>query len=142
MSKRGPKPRTPFNSGPVIAGSMEHGEPPEPTSDLSTRAQAELDRLVQTLRDRGTIAAADAGTITEAARLKAALDEVHERPGGAVANIKVVGILTSQLRGLRRELGLTIQPSRAPAVAVRHRDSLDDFEDQYRDPVASRIKLS
>jgi hypothetical protein len=49
-------------------------------------------------------------------------------------NIKVIGILTSQLRGLRRELRLTLQPSRVARVALT--DTTSD------DPISALIKLS
>lgn len=64
------------------------------------------------------IAAADAGTITDGARLKAGLDDTYDGPGGGVANVRTIGILASQPWGLRREPKLMLQPSRSTRASI------------------------
>jgi hypothetical protein len=85
-----------------------------PVSRLKRHAKTEFDRLIVVLRRRGTLERVDMGTVTELARVKALLDAEHARPGEPdAARLKAIAILTNLRRGLTRELGLTLQPSRA-----------------------------
>ncbi len=79
------------------------------------------------LSSKGTIGRADMGILTECARVKAALDEIHDEKN-TKGNIKTIGVLTSQRRGLLRELGLTLQPSRS---LVRGNPMHDESSDPY-----------
>jgi hypothetical protein len=119
MANRGPKPKTAMNSGSHQAGFIRG--PHVPTSDLTPGGHTEFTRLVGMLTSMGTLERVDMGIVTEASRVKAALDEIHAE-NDTRGNIKVIGILTSQLRGLNRELGLTLHPSRS--VVNGHRPAL------------------
>ena len=132
---RGPKLKSAENSRPDLPGIVRH-ETLEAPSPLSPAAQAEYERLLGTLRSKGTLDRVDLAIVAECARMKGALDRLYEldpdlAERGAVAK---AGILTSQRRGLLRELGLTLQPSRN----VVKTNPVPDEED----PLASRIKLS
>lgn len=53
--------------------------------------------------------------LTECARIKDLLDRVQKSAASGEVDrdvVKTIGLLTSQRRGLLRELGLTLQPSR------------------------------
>lgn len=132
--KRGPKVKTAANSRPG-SGLIPHGGASAP-SDLTGAGQAEYDRLVGVLEAKGTLDRVDLGVVAEAARIKDLLDRSY-RLAGALPDrdtIKMIGLLTSQRRGLLRELGLTLIPSRS---LVRTNPVPAE-----EDPLASRIKLS
>ncbi len=105
-SARGPKPKTPENSRPTVAISGLI----QPVSPLKAKGKREFGRLVSVLRRRGTLDKVDVGTITEAARVKELLDAEY---ASNAPDVKAVGLLTNLRRGCLRELGLTLQPSRA-----------------------------
>ena len=88
---------------------------------------------MKSLRDRGTLERNDVGVMTEAARLAALLNELHAR-NDIDTNLKAIGLLTSQLRGCRRELGLTTMPSRSVVTAMAK-------PKQAPDPLAKLIKI-
>jgi hypothetical protein len=114
-SNRGPKLHTIGNSAPHAGGFIR--TPMEPTSKLNAAGRAEFRRLVAALSSKGTIGRVDPGVVTECARIKAALDSIHEA-NDIRADLKAVTTLTSQRRGLLRELGLTLQPSRSVVKSV------------------------
>jgi hypothetical protein len=131
MAKTGPKQRTAKNTARRQGGFSR--APVEPTAGLTTDGRREFDRLVKSLRDRGTLERNDLGVVTEAARVAAILNKVHARDD-IDADIKTIGILTSQLRGLRRELGLTTMPSRSVVTALAK-------PGKAADPLAKLIKI-
>jgi phage terminase small subunit len=109
---RGPKPKTAKNkpskpTGPSLAG------PPVPTCTLTPIAQTEFERLVLMLDNRNTLERVDVAVITEAARVFARLCKAYDDD-----DTKVINQLTTQRRGLLRELGLTLQPSRTLVKTV------------------------
>jgi hypothetical protein len=112
--KRGPKIRTADNAREGHPGLIRRDSLDSP-SDLSTGAQAEYQRLLDVLRAKGTLERVDIGVIAEAARIKALLDTAHGMIDVLMDPkiMKMVGALTTQRRGLLRELGLTLQPSRS-----------------------------
>jgi hypothetical protein len=67
------------------------------------------------LANRGSLDRVDLGVVTEAARVKTEIDRLYAEPlDGQARDSKTVGLialLTSQRRGLLRELGMTIKPS-------------------------------
>lgn len=132
---RGPKLRTAHNTRRGSRGIVHH-ETLEPPCPLSGAARAEYDRLVKVLASKGTLDRVELLTVASAARVKGTLDalyqadpELSER--GAVGR---AGILFSQLRGLLRELGLTLQPSRSVVKT--------NAVTEEADPIAGKIKLS
>lgn len=134
MAKRGPKVRTVAGGTPGRRAAREL----EPCSDLGPEARAEFARLVEALELIGALDRVDPGVITEVARVKALLDKAHHVADVSdAATIKVVNVLTSQRRGLLRELGLTLQPSRS--VVRTNVKSASDGED---DPVRRFIKIT
>jgi hypothetical protein len=82
-----------------------------PVSKLGRVAQAEFDRLMTVLRKRGVEAKIDIGVVTEAARVKGFIDAECEK--GDRMDPRVYKELANLRRGLIRELGLVLQPSRA-----------------------------
>jgi hypothetical protein len=114
-ANRGPKLKTVGNTAPGVAGFIR--TPMEPTSKLNAAGRAKFKRLVATLSSNGTLARVDPGVVTEAARVKAALDEIYAA-GDIRTDLKATTTLTSQRRGLFRELGLTLQPSRSAVKSV------------------------
>jgi hypothetical protein len=107
MSARGRKVSTPENSpSPLVLPG-----PYAPISPLTASGKREFDRLVNLLRRRGVLDRVDVGHITEAARVKEFIDA--ECAHGASMDTKEYARLANLRRGLLRELGLTLQPSRA-----------------------------
>jgi hypothetical protein len=101
--KRGPKPARPPVS--IRFDAVEC----EPTSRLCAAELREFRRLVGVLCRRGTLSRVDPAAITDLARLKVALDRAYrEKPFSP----REVGILQGHIRGVRRELGLSLQSSR------------------------------
>ncbi len=149
MSKRGPKLRSCQEQPTRHAG---HRSPREPGTDvpLSVNALAEFTRLVQVLADRGTLDRADLGAVTDAARFKDLLDAANgtftNRGETDNKEIAIMCQLQSQLRGLRRELGLTLHPSkvttrgRFPGRRAVGISGLIRFQDE--DPIAAKIKCA
>jgi hypothetical protein len=134
MGKRGPKPRNASNSG--HAGRGTNAARVHPPSELTPGADAEFRRLVEVLDARGSLERVDLAVVAEAARVKALLDKAHDvadvtDPG----TIKVLNVLTTQRRGLLRELGLTLQPSRS---VVRTDARATDAEE---DPVRKHLRI-
>lgn len=135
MSRRGQKLRSAENSHPSRPGIVRHETLASP-SELSPVAQAEYDRLIGVLTTKGTIDRVDLSTIAECARIKAALDALYKTDPDLAGrwSIARAGTLTTQRRGLLRELGLTLLPSRSMV-----RTNPVPAEE---DPIASLIKLS
>jgi len=136
--KRGPKVRTSRNASDRRQGLIRR-ETTAPPSDLTDVAKAEYDRLIAVLEAKGTLDRLDLGIVAEAARIKALLDRAHAdvlliEPRA----IQVVALLTSQRRGLLRELGLTLQPSRS---VVRGNSGAPDG-DAEEDPIREHLKIS
>lgn len=136
MSARGPKPKTAANSPRLGGAKVIRHETLEPPSDLIEGARAEYDRLVGVLQAKGTLDRMDLAVIAECSRIKGLLDAMHKLAETDPDRLTIcsIGMLTSQRRGLLRELGLTSQPSRSvvktnPVAAEA-------------DPIASRIKLA
>jgi hypothetical protein len=134
MSARGPKPRTASNSSRKGLIRRPGLEAP---SRLSIEAQREYERLLAVLDGKGTLDRVDLAVICECARITAVLDAAHEAAGGKpdLASVKIIGLLTSQRRGLLRELGLTTMPSRT-VVRAKGGQSPD------ADPIGPLIKLA
>lgn len=104
--KLGPKPRTAANSRPV-AGRIPGGA--EPTGKLTDAELQEFDRLCGVLRQRGVLARVDLAAVTTLARLGVAIEgEFALRP----INPRSLALLLGHARGIRRELGLSLQSSR------------------------------
>lgn len=106
--------------------------PPEVPDDVAVpsalnAAQArEFRRVVEACREAGSLARADARLIEDASRMQVLLDRAHEELGSGsmvleAANgtamphpmIAVIGSLSMRLRGLRKDLGLTSNPSKS-----------------------------
>ncbi len=79
---------------------------------MNLAARREFKRLVTAVSSKGLAGRVDAGHLTLCAILTAELAAVLEE-GEAAKNIKVVSQLTTQIRGLKREMGLTLIPSRS-----------------------------
>jgi hypothetical protein len=108
---RGSKVRTAANSRRSGVIRRSRLDPPSPLND---EARAEYDRLVKVLTVKGTLERVDLAVVAEAGRIKDLLDRAHAAvdirdPG----TIRAVNLLTTQRRGLLRELGLSLQPSRS-----------------------------
>lgn len=134
---RGPKTKTARNTSPRHKELIRH-ETLEPPCDLTEAARAEYDRLIAVLSTKGTMDRVDLGVVAEAARIKDELDIAHVvfRAGRNLAGAKLVGLFTSQRRGLLRELGLTTAPNRSVVRANPVPAEKDD------DPVAGKIRLA
>ena len=106
MPSRGPKVKTAQNSRPGSSDFIVH-DSLEPTCDLTPQARLEFARLINVLRSKGSLGLVDLGGVSDLARMTDLLS-------GAIkaGDAKAVGIYQSHVRGLRRELGLTRQPSR------------------------------
>ena len=126
MATRGKKPKTASNSAPPIGIKFEGVLP---TSILNKEASKEFSRLCTVLFLRGTLERVDIAVLTECARITARLDQAYK-----LDELKVINQLTTQRRGLLRELGLTLQPSRSVVKTVAK-------ETNQADPVAGKIKL-
>jgi hypothetical protein len=104
MAKRGPKPGKPTKTvGQFIR--MERAI--APTYTLTAAARREFDRLVSVLRAKGVLALVDMAAIADLARMADLLNEAVK-----AGDARTIGSYQAHVRGLRRELGLTRQPSR------------------------------
>src|SRR5262245_46287500 len=109
--KRGPKLKTVENSARL--GLIRHDSLDRPC-ELTAEARSEYDRVLGVIRDKGTLDKVDLAVVAECARVKDLLDRAHKAVGKDLdwPAVKLVGFLTTQRRGLLRELGLTTQPCR------------------------------
>jgi hypothetical protein len=136
MATRGPKLRSAKNAGRGRSGLIRR-ESLSPPSDLTEAAQAEYGRLCDVLESRGTLDRVDLAVLAEAARIKALLDRAHAVVDVSDGHsIKVVNLLTTQRRGLLRELGLTLMPSRSLV-----RTNASNSEKKEADPLGELIRL-
>lgn len=126
---RGPKPQTAQNGPRRITRRIQHDKL-EPTSALGPEATAEFFRLCDVLGNRGSLDRVDLGTVTECARIKVRLDKAYVDD-----DTKIIPLLSSQRRGLLRELGLTIKPSTTAVHAIAKSPETPS------DPIADRIKI-
>lgn len=138
MAQRGRKPRTARNSSDRHSGLIRR-ESLEPPSVLGDAAKAEYWRLVGVLDEKGTLDRVDLAVVAEAARIKAILDRAYADVELVLDRdaLKTIGAMTTHRRGLLRELGLTLHPSRS---IVRTNPSKSEAAED--DPVAAMIKLS
>ena len=111
---RGPKLKRIGNSAP--SQSRLDRSPMEPTFKLNLSARREFRRLALAISARGLLGRVDPGHVTLCAKLTAELERILADPVGP-ETVKLVSVLTSQIRGLKRECSLTSQPSRS-AVKV------------------------
>jgi hypothetical protein len=79
-----------------------------PTCSLNAEARREFDRLIEVLRAKGVLDLVDLAGVSDLARMTDLLNQAVED-----GIPKVIALYQSQVRGLRRELGLTRQPSRS-----------------------------
>ncbi len=106
---RGPKLRTAANTAPGQSKLDRAGF--EPTFKLDLAGRREFRRLVAAITARGLVGRVDVGHLTLCAHLSAELERILRDPVGP-ETIKLVTTLTSQIRGLKREMAITLQPSR------------------------------
>jgi hypothetical protein len=104
-AKRGPKPRPSGHLPPVI----RLGGGPEPTIPLDRAERAEFDRLIESLRRRGVAEKAEMAAVTQLAKLDVAIEAAF---AAKPFDPRVAGVLIGHARGIRRELGLSLQSSR------------------------------
>ena len=118
---RGPKIKTAANTSASTPGFIRH-KAIEPTATLNDAAMAEFSRLIEVLRERGTLERVDLSYPTEAARLKVLLDRAHSDAELKldVQAVRVIAMMTTQWRGAMRDAGLPTLPSRS---AIRERES-------------------
>jgi P27 family predicted phage terminase small subunit len=142
--KRGPKVKTAQNSLESVSGLIRHRELKVPKA-FPRAAKAEFRRLIQALTQVGLLDKVDLGVITECARVTGLLHAAHKliaddgmyqvTSNGLKTKhpaMDAISILTSQRRGLLRELGLTISPRRA---------QIKNAESTSQDPLEALIKL-
>jgi phage terminase small subunit len=137
MAKRGKKLSTAKNSLPGSSGRI-HRKSIDPPSTLSPEAQIEYQRLCEVLESRGTLDRIDLAVVAECARIKDLLDRVQKLCGIGIDSkmISTACQLTSQRRGLLREMGLSIQPSRS---VIR---SDMQVPGKQSEPLAKLVKLA
>jgi phage terminase small subunit len=137
MSTRGPKPKTAVNASrkPPRALPLTKLNPP---SELNAEALAEFRRLIAILDNRGTLERVDLAVVAECARIKDLLDRAHGFVDRSIdpKMIAVVTQLTSQRRGLLREMGLSIMPSRSVVKTTMK------SPEATTEPVAKLIKMA
>jgi hypothetical protein len=134
MSARGRKLRTADNTADGHPGFIRRDDE-GPTSDLEGLALEEYERLRDVLHSKGTLDRVDLAVLTEAARVKVMLDEAYKVATTDLdRGARLIQVLTTQRRGLLREMGLTLQPSRS----VVRTNAVSPEED----PLAKMIKLS
>jgi phage terminase small subunit len=136
MAARGPKIRTAGNASAAHPGVIRH-ETLAPPCPLSKAAQAEYDRLISLLRSKGSLDRIEIGIVAKCARFSATLDALYASDPDLVdrGSVSRAGILSSQIRGLLREIGLTVQPSRSLVKT-------SPMTPEEIDPIAGKIKLS
>jgi hypothetical protein len=132
-SKRGPKRRTVENSRSTAQGYIRH-KALEPVSALEADERAEFDRLIVVLVQRGSISQVELRYVTEAARVGVMLSKVNRRPPIEIEEVRAVAMLTTQLRGLYRDMGLNTLPSRTKI----HGSSQNGPASADRDPWGNR----
>jgi len=136
-STRGPKSKTVKNSHRKPVAPLDLTKI-IPTSALGVEATAEFWRLVHVLDNRGTLDRVDLAVLTEAARVKTNLDQAYAINEAELTSktTAMIAMLTSHRRGLLREMGLSITPSRNQVVA-RPKDGT-----QVSEPLAKLVKLA
>lgn len=102
MSKRGPKP------GPKIRFTPAPGRIDSPV-ELNADERAEFDRLVELVNGRGLLARIDPAALADLARAQVTLNGLY---AAKARNVKAIAQMQNVVRGLRRETGISIQPSR------------------------------
>ncbi len=140
---RGPKSKTARNSRYDAPGRIQH-ESVVPTSALTDSGKEEFWRLVGVLDSRGSLDRVDLSVLTECARIKDQIDRLYVSADAESAaevplalsgkTIQLITMLTSQRRGLLRELGLTIKPSNTVVKTIAK-------DGTQADPIAAKIKL-
>ncbi len=120
-------------------GSIAH-DGLDPPCKLNRAARIEYDRLLDVLKSGGVLERVDLNCVANAAKIKALLDRAHKDLGRSLDPIKLGAVLklTTQHRGLLRDLGLTSQPSRTifrgkPAGSER---------DNNESPWVGKLKVS
>ena len=138
MAKRGPKIRTAENAADGHPGVIRRNGLDAP-SELDEVAETEYQRLLDVLSAKGSLDRVNLGVVAEAARIKSLLDHAHELVNILMDPkiVKMVGALTTHRRGLLRELGLTLQPSRSVA-----RTTLGSERDDKQSAWTKRLKIS
>jgi hypothetical protein len=81
----------------------------EPTAVLEPAERTHFDRLIETLRRRGVAERVDVAAVTTLSRLEVAIDKGFTAKPFAP---KALSGLINNARGIRRELGLSMQSSR------------------------------
>ena len=76
---------------------------------LAADEQREFDRLVEEVRRRGTLARADPQAVADLARMTCLLRRLYD---AKPPDVKQLTATQNCVRGLRRELALSLQPSR------------------------------
>ncbi len=111
---RGSKIRTPENRRNPRQIAIGEGVTDSPVT-LTPAAQAEYERLLQVMQEFGSLEVVDLIVVANAARTKDLLDKAYEALDGGIDRLKLrsVNLLTTQHRGLMRELGLTTSPNRS-----------------------------
>ncbi len=127
-TNRGPKPKTSKNA-PAVVAKVTGDITWEPVVPLEGSSLDEFWRLLHQLDRRGTLDRVDMAVITECARVTGRLNQAYK-----LDETKIINQLTTQRRGLLRELGLTLQPSRSVVKTIAKDPS-------QADPLASKIKL-
>jgi hypothetical protein len=114
MSKRGPKIRTGTNSRKEVKGFIRRASL-DPPSELNEAATVEYWRLIGVLDSRGTLDRIDLAAVAQAARVKEQLDRVSAEADAVLEadTVQMLHMLVSQWRGLCRDMGLTLMPSRS-----------------------------
>jgi phage terminase small subunit len=135
---RGPKPRTAENARLGHKELIRH-ETLESPCELTEAALAEYRRLVGVLQAKGTLDRVDLCVVAECARVFGLLNHAHADIEGKPTwqQAKLVGLLTTQRRGLLRELGLTTQPCRSVVKANPVGSERDE-----KNPWEGRLKVS
>lgn len=134
--KRGRKPGTVLNGFKSVTGRIRHDKL-EPTSTLNDNAKEEFWRLVSVLDNRGSLERIDLAVVTECARITDLLNRTHEMLALGIdpKAVQLVTMLTSQRRGLLRELGMTIKPSNTLVKTTAKTP-------EAADPIRGLIKLA
>jgi hypothetical protein len=136
MSKRGRQLKTSRNSAKGTKGFVHH-ETLDSPRDLNAAAQVEYQRLLKLFQSRGTIDRFDLSQVAQLARVSEKLDRLNEQSQSGELDYqleKMQHMLTSQYRGLLRDMGVTLMPSRSVVRTVGQ-------PTQNADPIEALIKL-
>jgi hypothetical protein len=137
MSDRGRKLTTAKNASGTARGFIRRESLASPI-DLAPDALVEYQRLCEVLRSRGTLDRLDLMTVAACASMRANLNRVQkvidDLPEPDMNSVRKLAMLTMQWRGLMRELGLTLQPSRTLLRTTPIRPHTND-------PIARYVKL-